>query len=208
MVKRRYMVLTHKAIADGNFTLEDMPGSGGRMDIAARAITAALLVSHGIRRDTEVIIHFRRPEETCLKVSGQHVRYLNPDERSTGALIRNALIKYQRKRADGKLVEGQSLRASPGIEVSPTTLEELLQSSLEGTLAYLHEEGEDALTACPQFKPPVTLILSDSMDSDAREMELITTYSHHTISLGPQIEHTDHCIVIMNNILDRVNNIQ
>ena len=37
--------------------LNDLPGTGGRMDVLARAVNASLFVSHGIRKDSHVMLH-------------------------------------------------------------------------------------------------------------------------------------------------------
>src|SRR5660398_300591 len=53
---RQFIIVGHKAATSGDFTLEDMPGSAGRIDILARCVTAAFVTSFDIRRDTQVCL--------------------------------------------------------------------------------------------------------------------------------------------------------
>ena len=85
MYRRAFVVVLHRANTDGDFKLEDLPGSGGRVDIFCRVLNAALLLSHGIRKDTLVYGVLLGPPSppVSIKVLGDSVKYLNPDERST-----------------------------------------------------------------------------------------------------------------------------
>jgi len=133
-----------------------------------------------------------------IRVEGATVKYLNPDERSTGALLRNAMVKYW-KRGGGK---GEEFRASPGIYAGERPLEEYLQSLLPGELVYLHEDGEDIGGTVFQGDR-VSFILSDHMNPTRHEEDLIRKYSTRTVSLGPVVEQTNHCISVIHNHLDR-----
>ena len=89
----RFIVVGHKAVTSGDFKLDDMAGGAGRLDILLRCINSAMFLSHGIRRDTEIILVLQGEPDPprTIRINGSEVRYLNPDERSTGALVRNAL---------------------------------------------------------------------------------------------------------------------
>ena len=90
---RRFLILGHKAPVTPEFHLNDLPGAAGRLDVLCRAIGASLFLSHGIRRDTEVMLLLQNTVR--IRISGQYVKRLNPDERSTAALIRRALGALQ-----------------------------------------------------------------------------------------------------------------
>nr|HOP09024.1 tRNA (pseudouridine(54)-N(1))-methyltransferase TrmY [Candidatus Methanofastidiosa archaeon] len=51
-----FIIKANKARTSPDFLLKDLPGSGGRMDILCNCVESALLVSHGIRTDVEVIL--------------------------------------------------------------------------------------------------------------------------------------------------------
>ena len=54
---RRFAIVGHRAMSKGKLPLNDLAGGAGRMDVLVRAMMAALLTSHGLRKDTEIIIH-------------------------------------------------------------------------------------------------------------------------------------------------------
>jgi len=51
---RRFLIVGHRASTDPGFSLDDLAGTAGRMDILLNAANAALLLAHDIRRDVEV----------------------------------------------------------------------------------------------------------------------------------------------------------
>jgi tRNA (pseudouridine54-N1)-methyltransferase len=190
---RRFLIIGHKAVTSGDFKLDDMAGGAGRLDILLRCINSAFFLSHGIRRDTEIYLVMQGgPDPTkVIRIVGAEVRYLNPDERSTGALVRNALMKA---------IEGET-RSSPGIYISRKSFAELLDElGTKGELIYLKEDGEDVRQK--RFTEDVTFVISDN--TDLTEEEEGTLLKHHpaVLKLGPLSYHADHCIIIMHNELD------
>lgn len=86
---RRFAVLGHRAMAKGKLPLNDLAGGAGRMDVLIRATMAALLTSHGLRTDTEVVLHLlggpgppRR-----VKFDGRSLKGLHAEERSIAGTI-------------------------------------------------------------------------------------------------------------------------
>lgn len=53
---RIFVVVGHKATTQPSFSLEDIPGTSGRLDILCRSVTAAFVLSHGIRKDVLVYL--------------------------------------------------------------------------------------------------------------------------------------------------------
>lgn len=86
---KRFIVTGHLASTAGNFSLNDLPGAG-RMDVLCRCVNASFFLSHDFRRDVEcylVLCGEPEPPKTVM-FSGEKVRYLSPDERSAGSLIK------------------------------------------------------------------------------------------------------------------------
>ena len=50
---RNFLILGHRARTAPDWKLDDLCGGGGRLDVLVRCVTAALWVSHGLRRDTD-----------------------------------------------------------------------------------------------------------------------------------------------------------
>ncbi|HUK93127.1 MAG TPA: tRNA (pseudouridine(54)-N(1))-methyltransferase TrmY [Methanomicrobiales archaeon] len=185
---RTFAVVGHLAPTGGGFTLDDLPGSAGRMDILCRCVNAALSVSHGIRRDAGIHLILLGPPSPPKDVllQGSAVRSLSPDERSTAALLRKALV----------LPVGESFReSSPGILVRRGGLAGLLA---EGGYSVLSEDGQDMRTI-PEL--PGGFLLSDHLDFPPEEAEILAGLTR--ISVGPRVLHADHAITVLQNELDR-----
>ena len=91
---KTFIMPGHRVPTDGSFRLDDLAGSAGRLDVICRAINSAFCLSHGIRQDVTLYLVFPSGPDgpKTIKMVSNELKYLNPDERSTGALIRNALI--------------------------------------------------------------------------------------------------------------------
>ena len=48
---RRFVIVGQQATSSPHFSLLDLPSTSGRLDVLLRCLRAALLVSHGLRRD-------------------------------------------------------------------------------------------------------------------------------------------------------------
>jgi tRNA (pseudouridine54-N1)-methyltransferase len=183
-----FVVIGHLARTDGAFTINDLPGSGGRMDILCRCVNASLFLSHDIRRDVDcylVLCGESTPQKT-VRFAGNEVRSLSPDERSAGALIKKAL----------EIPAGSKFRdAAPGISVRKGGLAQLMT---EHTFGVLDENGIDIRKA--EVFPDVFL-LSDHLNfTDDEELQVKQCPQY---SVGPACIHADQTITIVLNELDR-----
>jgi tRNA (pseudouridine54-N1)-methyltransferase len=185
---RTFAVAGHLAPTGDGFSLDDLPGSAGRMDILCRCVNAALALSHGIRRDAEIHLLLLGPPAPPkdVLIRGDSVRSLSPDERSTAALIRKALA----------LPVGESFREStPGILVRRGGLGGLPAG---GQFAVLSEDGRDVRG---EESLPPGFILSDHLDFTAEEEALLAGLPR--VSVGPRVLQADQAITVLQNELDR-----
>ncbi len=193
---RRFVIVGHRAPTSSQFNLNDLCGSAGRLDVLLRCINSAFFLSHDFRKDVElylVLLGEPDPPKT-LRLVGRELKYLNPDERSTGALIRNALMK--------KLDE-EEIKSTPGIYISRNGFAKVIGSlSKVSRVVYLKEDGKKFAPSIP--KQGYTFILSDDRDMSEMEEAIINKFDPEIVSLGSKSYHSDHCIVIVNNILDKV----
>lgn len=187
--QRAFVIVGHTQPTTPDFTLNDLPGSAGRMDILARCVTAAFCLSHGLRKDVEVFLVLQ--DEATIRFEGARLKRLNPDERSTGALIQHALRALQ---------EGRT-RSTPGVTAARRPLRDVLKELEERgfRLYVLDERGEDIRTAPLAAKSG--FVLSDHLNFTPQEEALLEGYPK--LSLGPAVLHADHCIPIVHNELDR-----
>ncbi len=189
-IRRRFVVVGHDATTAGDFGLNDLAGATGRLDILLRCVNSAFLLSHDLRRDTELYLVLLGPPcpPRTLRLVGRELRHLNPDERSTAALLRQALRSP---------TEGQS---SPGIHVKSLGLSTLLET-FPNELVYLHENGTDIRQAALSL--PTTFLLSDHHDLTPEEEAAVLGFRPQRLRLGPRPLHADHAILLVHNELDR-----
>jgi tRNA (pseudouridine54-N1)-methyltransferase len=190
---RRFVVVGHDATTSPSFSLDDLAGATGRLDVLLRCVNAAFFLSHDLRRDVEVHLVLLGPPSPpkTVRLVGGELRYLNPDERSTAALVRKALAT-----ATSPL----EARASPGIYGSVRPLAAVLDD-LPGPVVRLQEGGPDIRRLA--FPDDVAFVLSDHHDFTPEEEALLRARGASACGLGPRSLHADHCIVLVHNELDR-----
>ena len=187
--QRAFVIVGHKAALTSDFTLSDLPGAAGRLDILARCVTSALCLSHGMRSDTDVYLVLQ--DQIVVRFEGACVKRLNPDERSTGALVKHAL----------KALEQGKDRSTPGVTVARRGLDDVLNELREYgfSIRVLDERGPDIRNAA--LAGSVAFVLSDHQDFSSAEAQTLS--GCETLSLGPTVLQADHCIPIVQNELDR-----
>jgi len=194
--RRNFIVLSHRARTAPDFTLNDLCGAAGRWDVLARCIGSALLISHGIREDSAVhlLLSGEPDPPKTVSVLGSRVRYLNPDERSTAALMKKAL---EMSISDGPI------ESTPGIYVSRMDLSGLIDL-LKGKIVLLDEGGIDIM--CVPDWPmgaPLNFFLSDDREFSDEEKSAIEGVSDMTLSVGPVVLQSQQAIDAVHNHLDR-----
>lgn len=192
---RRFVVIGHRAITSSQFSLNDVCGSAGRLDVLLRCVNSAFFLSHDIRRDVELILVLQGEPDPprTIKLVGNELKYVNPDERSTAALLRNALMKKPGK---------TEVMSTPGIYISRNCFEEVIENLFKKSkIVYLREDGKEFSPS--QTKRDYTFILADDKDMSQEEEAVIQRFEPEIVSLGPVSYHSDHCITMVNWVLDR-----
>lgn len=187
---RSFAVIGHCVRTDGSFVLNDLPGSGGRIDLLCRCVQASLFLSHGIREDARCLLVISGgpgPAKTVL-FDGSSVRSLSPDERSSASFIKKAL----------EIPAGSQFReVTPGVSVRKGGIERIIA---EHTCGVLDEQGTD-IRNVRAGELPDAYILSDHLNFTEEEEDLIRDLPRY--SLGPKVLHADHAIVLLWNEIDR-----
>lgn len=191
---KSFIIIGHKA-ATAPFSLNDLPGAAGRMDILCRCINAALFLSHDLRRDVRMYLVLKGEPDPpkLIRFDGSGVRYLSPDERSAASLIRKALEKS---------TQGFWTESTPGVSIRKGGLADLL-SELNKKITYLREDGGDIREK--SLEEPL-FVLGDHLGMTDDEEKLIAGYEHEIASVGPLSLHADHCIILLHNEMDRQEN--
>lgn len=190
---RQFVVLGHDAPTSAEFSLDDLPGGAGRLDVLARCVNSAFFLSHGIREDVRVfLVH---SDELTIRLEGRELRYVNPDERNIASILRGAIEK--RSGAVGHM----EVEATPGVYVSNRGFEPVLDEvARTGTIVQLHEDGAPLVDVEPPAEP--AFVLSDHHDFQAWEAALLDEAASHRARVGPCVLHADHTITIAHNYLD------
>ena len=188
---RQFVVVGHDAPTTPDFSLDDLAGGAGRLDVLCRCVNSAFFLSHAIREDVRT--HLVLADAFTVTFEGDAIRRLNPDERSTAALIRGAL----ERRDDA--IGHQPVESSPGVSIRRRGVEATLDA-LDGTFVHLHEDGTPIADREPPADP--VFVLSDHRDFTADERDLLADRADARVRLGPRALHADHAITVAHNYLD------
>jgi tRNA (pseudouridine54-N1)-methyltransferase len=194
---RRFVVVGQTASASGDFSTEDLPSSGGRIDVLLRCVRAALLVSHGVRRDVVLYLVLRGGNRgpRVLRISGRDAQFLRPDERSLAHLVKKALAVPTAPSAE--LVE-----VKPGVSVAEGDLEVVLADAPGATPYCLAEEGADVRDEALDA-PDSLFFLGDHVGLDAPTRARLDALPCRVVSVGPVSLHSDDVVTLVTNELDR-----
>lgn len=190
---RQFVVLGHNVPTTPDFPLDDLPSAAGRLDVLCRCVNSAFFLSHGLREDVRV--HLILQDEFTITFEGRDLRRLNPDERSTAALVRNAL-----ERRD-EAVGHAAVESTPGVSISRMGFAETMDGVVDdSTVVQLHEDGDPIVDLKPPANP--LFVLSDHEDITADEQSLLDDWTDARVSLSPRALHADHVITVAHNYLD------
>jgi tRNA (pseudouridine54-N1)-methyltransferase len=189
---RQFLVVGHDAPTTPEFSLDDLAGAAGRLDVLCRCVGASFFLSHGLRESVRT--HLVLGDEYTVTFDGTTLRRLNPDERSTAALIRGAL------EARREAVGAMEATASPGVSIRKGDLDSLLEESGDATVIELHAEGRPVVDLDPPETP--VFVLSDHREFTERERSLLSASADERVSLGPRALHADGAITVAHNYLD------
>ena len=190
---RQFVIIGHDAPTTPDFSLNDLAGAAGRLDVLCRCVNSAFFLSHAIRESVRV--HLVLGDEYTVRFEGATLRRLNPDERSTAALIRGAL--EVREEAIGHM----PAEASPGVSVRRMGFEATLDAVADdGPVFELHEDGDPVVGVEPPEDP--VFVLSDHRDFTDEEAALLADASDERVRLGPEVLHADHAVTVVHNYLD------
>lgn len=189
---RTFLLVANRADPTGEAPLADLAGAGGRFDLVARFVTSSLLTSHGIREDTDAIVLFTvaTPEPVALRVRGDEVIGLRPDERSTAARLNEAL-------AATAMPVWQDV--GDGVALKAVELDALLDE-LPSPLVALREDGA-ALGEAGLASG--TFVLGDQDELADRQRTAVDGRADEHLSVGPVPLQADQVVTVVHNALDR-----
>lgn len=198
-MKRYFVVVGGMAKADPGFSLLDLPGTSGRLDILLRCLRAAMLVSHGLRRHvvTYLVLHGGEHAPRVLRFDSALVRFLRPDERSLALRVQKALATVPSDLPPNTFVEVRR-----GIAVARGSVEAVLADIGEAATWVLEEGACDVREAT--FEGPAhVFFVGDHYGWDDATRSAIEAAAAKPIGIGPISVHADDAIAVLSNELDR-----
>jgi len=194
-VARAFVVVGANALASGEFSIDDIPSTSGRIDVLLRCVRAALLLSHGVRRDTAILLVLlggaRAPR--TLRIDGATAKFLRPDERSLASLVKKSLSIVPS--SDGAEVK-------PGVSVRDGGLDVALDW-LGPCSTFVLEEGAPSLRQSLLPDGPLAFVLGDHRGFGEETRALLDARRATRLGLGPLSVHTEDAITIVSNELDQ-----
>jgi tRNA (pseudouridine54-N1)-methyltransferase len=194
---RRFLLLAHRVPPRGDFTLNDLAGGAGRMDEIARAVSTAFTLSNDLRRDTEFTVLFvAEPPPAARKIElvGARLRHLNPDERSTAALLKNALVRSTNF--------PREIESSPGLRVSSVEPDAELRSFLARPGTVWVTEAGSPIGQYTSHTEEFGAVLSDPYDPTEAETAVLQDSGVPRLSVGPRSLRTSQVVDLVHNALD------
>ncbi len=189
-----FVMVGRKVCTDPKFSLNDLTGSTGRLDVLLRCVNSAFMLSNDIRRNVEIyLVLLGEPDPPrAILFRGKELKYLNPDERSTAALVKNALMKD---------AGADWVNSTPGIFTARKDLAGILEELGGRRIIYLKEEG-DKISGINLDESDVFVLGGKEDLSPVEEALLDGRPETRRVTLGPRSLHADHCITIALNLLD------
>lgn len=204
---RRFVIVGQTATASPEFSLLDIPGTSGRLDVLLRCLRSALLVSHGLRRDTIVyLVLLGGPlAPRVLRVDGRHVRFIRPDERMLAITVQKALARGATDAAPNVFVE-----IRPGLAVARGGVDAVLadlgsdrHGETRSLATYVLEENARDLRDGPLASDDVVVFVGDNHGFDEPTRARLAAAGAVAIGVGPISLHADDAITIVCNEMDR-----
>ena len=195
---RHFVVVGQKATASADFLLDDLPGSSGRLDVLLRCVRAAMLVSHGVRRDAVVYLVLKggpRGPRT-VKIAGADAAFLRPDERSLGVLIKKVL-------AVPGPPDGHFAVVRPGISLAQRGLDAVLDDVGSARLYVLEGGAPDLRSDAALGGGDDAFFIGDHLGFDDTTRAVLSSLGARPIGLGPVSLHAEDAIALVSNELDR-----
>jgi tRNA (pseudouridine54-N1)-methyltransferase len=196
--RSRFVVVGQKATASPDFSLINLPASSGRLDVLLRCLRAALMYSHGLRRDVIVylVLLGGPPAPRTLRVDGATARFLRPDERSLAVLVQKALAAPVEPGSSG------FAPVRPGVAIAEGGLDAVLADLGEASL-YVLEEGAPDVRGVALDAGEKAFFLGDHVGFDETTRARLAALGATPIGVGPVSVHADDAVVLVVNELDR-----
>ncbi|MED6345517.1 MAG: hypothetical protein VX626_00240 [Candidatus Thermoplasmatota archaeon] len=195
LLERWFAIIGHRAPSSGVLNLNDLAGSGGRMDVLVRAVNSALFVSHGIRQDSHVLLHLMGGAGPNRRIwfDGSSIGGVRPDERSIAGQIKGVLKEEVPPRGHFREFSSGILHSGGGVE---QTVEEWKS---RGVFPVVLDAGGGHFSEVPTTMD-LGFIISDDKPLDQEDTRSLQ--GSVSLSLGDRWLQGHSCIAILHYLLD------
>lgn len=190
---RSFVLLAQKGATEP-FLIEDLPGSGGRMDLVARCVNSSLWLSGDIRRDTDFHVVLCKGSRSPVRITffGNWISNISPDERNIASWINRALRMIS---------DSDESDIQQGINVKREDLMSLIKGFGNRPIYILSQDGGDIREE--DIRQDAVFILGDNKGLPSEYEESLINGGASKISIGPAVYLSSHCISVIHNELDR-----
>ena len=198
-MRRRFVIIGQKTTASSDFLLDDIPGTSGRLDILLRCVRAALLYSHGLRRDTIVyLVLLGGPSAPrSVRIDGAAAQFVRPDERALAALIKKTLSSREDENATG------FVDVKTGIAIAKGGVDVVLADVGDIAKFVLDEQGSDFREIDDLGRNDAAFFIGDHLGFDAATDAQLKSIGATSIRVGPVSLHAEDVVTLVANQLDR-----
>jgi tRNA (pseudouridine54-N1)-methyltransferase len=193
---RRFVVIGQRAIASSDFSMLDIAGTSGRLDVLLRCVRAGFLVSHGLRQDTVMylVLMGGTSAPKTLRIEGASAKFIRPDERSLATLVRKVLMVQTGEKG--------FVPVRPGISMAVGGLDCVLADLGVATKYVLEPNGSDIRETVLDLEHPV-FFLGDHLGFDKSTRATLEDHGALSLGLGPVDIHAEDAVTVVLNELDR-----
>jgi tRNA (pseudouridine54-N1)-methyltransferase len=194
---RRIVVVGQRATASPDFLLDDLAGTSGRLDVLLRSLRAALLVSHGLRRDTIVYLVLLGGERApiSLRFDGASAKFLRPEERSLATLVKKVLAVA--------CESAVFVEVRPGIAMARGGVDAVVADLGDAGARYVLDENAPDVRDVTLDDRDGVFFVGDHLGFDDATRASIAALGAKPMGLGPVSVHAEDAIAILSNELDR-----
>jgi len=185
---RAFLIKASKSCTAPIFSLKSLASTSGRLDVVLRSIISAFWWGEKLRKDVTFYALLEGPPRPPLvvEIHGTRLKKLPKSETELAEIF-------------CRLFKGEKIR---GFKVYRENFRELVRRlSNIYEVVYLHEDGVDIRTF--KFTRTPLFILGDHEGLDSESEEFLKNLRIPWISLGPIPYLASHCVIMVNEELDR-----
>jgi len=154
------------------------------------SISAALLISHGLRFDTKLTLFFS--DQIFLRFEPRRLRYLRPDEQSTFGIVKRAILIASRRDLP------RAKESTPGVFAGKGSFADFLKGGLK--IMYYDLKGADLRSILIPRDFKLVIGYPSLLDED---LSLLSKYGAKPVRISVSYRNPASLIVLFNNYYDR-----